>query len=120
MAKKLIFFALLIFTACGENESTRTDILSEDEMTNVLLDIYITEAKVVNYTPRLPRDTSMIIFDSLKMDVLDRYNLSDSLFKESLQYYFQRPDELDVIYGRIIDSLNLKIQKTEPRQREEP
>lgn len=111
MIRKIFIICFVFIASCSGNGNTPKGILSEDDMTNVLLDIYVTEAKIAGYTPHLVRDSAVIVFHALKEDILDEHNISDSTLRESLKYYFERPDQLDKIYARVIDSLNLKEQK---------
>lgn len=114
MIRKLMVVCLISACACSEDKPK--DILSDDELTNILIDIYITESKVANYTPRIPRDTALVVFDTLRADILQKYDLTDSAFRHSMRYYFQNPEVLNSVYARVIDSLNLKVQKFEEKK----
>lgn len=80
-------------------------------MTNLLLELYVVEAQINNYQPRLRRDSADIVFTVLKQDLLEEYDTNDSIFTESMRWYFERPERLERIYSRVTDSLNLKVQK---------
>ncbi|MGK7388917.1 MAG: DUF4296 domain-containing protein [Candidatus Cyclobacteriaceae bacterium M2_1C_046] len=108
----------IVVSACSGGNNTPEKVLSKDEMTNILLDVYITEAKVANYTPRLPRDSAKIVFEVLKQDILEEYDVSDSVFRQNVQYYFRQPEVMDEIYSRVLDSLNLKVQRTGEKEQE--
>lgn len=119
MIRKFLCFCLIIAAACGDGDEVPAGILSEDKMTGILIDVYITEAKLNNYQPRLPRDSSEIVFTVMKQDIFDEYNTVDSVFMESMRWYFERPERLERIYSRLTDSLNLQVQKFKQPERDE-
>lgn len=108
------FCFLMLAAGCSKSDDVPAGVLSEDQMTGIMIDVYLTEAQVSTYTPRLPQDSSRLVFDILKGDILEKYNIDDSVFKKSLEWYFERPDKLDVVYSRMVDSLNLKAQQLAP------
>ena len=111
MIRKYIGFCLLLIFGCSDDEKVPSGILSEDEMTGILMEVYIKEAQVTSYSPRLHRDSSEVLLHVLKEDILEEYNTDDSTFRESMRWYFQRPEQLEKIYARLIDSLTLKSQQ---------
>lgn len=119
MIRKFLCFCLLITAGCGDSENVPAGILSEDEMTSILMEVYVIEAKMNNYQPRLPRDSSTIVFEVLKQEILEEHSTSDSIFKESMSWYFERPERLEIIYSRLTDSLNLEVQKFKEPERDE-
>jgi hypothetical protein len=119
MIRKILCFCLLIAAGCGDGNEVPAGILSEDKMTGILMDVYVTEAELNSYQPRLPRDSSEIVFTVLKQDIYEKYNTNDSTFKESMSWYFERPERLERIYSRLTDSLNLKVQKFKEPERDE-
>lgn len=118
MIRKILSFCLLIIAGCGDGDDVPPGILSEDEMTGILMEIYVTEAELNNYQPRLPRDSSEIVFRVLKQDILEEYDTNDSIFTESMSWYFERPERLESIYSRLTDSLNLEVQKFKEPERD--
>ena len=44
------------------------------------------------------------------MEILDKYNISEELYRRSYSYYFFEPEELDKIYEVMLDSLLLYQQ----------
>ena len=115
MIKIITGFCLLMLAAgCSKSDDVPNGILSEDKMTGIMIDVYLTEAQVSTYTPRLPHDSARLVFDILKGDILEKHDVDDSVFKTSLEWYFERPDKLDVVYSRMVDSLNLKAQQLAP------
>jgi hypothetical protein len=97
-----------VLISCSKPK-TPEGILTQPEMVKALMDIYIAEEKVNRLG--LQRDSSVELFDSLKLRTFERLELSDSSFKRSLNYYTSRPREMELIYSALVDSLQLKEQK---------
>ena len=97
-----------ILLSCGK--SARPEgILSHTDMVRTLTEIYVVEEKVTRLG--LVRDSSEKVFDSLKMRMFRNLPYPDSVFKRSLDYYTDRPKEMEVIYTALIDSLQLREQR---------
>lgn len=79
-------------------------------MVYVLTEVYLTEEKVNRLV--IPRDSAQQVFESLQGKVFDKTGVPDSLFKVSFDYYMDRPQELEIIYTALVDSLQLKEQRT--------
>lgn len=87
---------------CEENSKPK-DLLSEDEMVNVLIDIHLTEG-IASSLP-IPYDSSQVIYNLLENEVFVEHEVQDSVFTKSMIYYLQDPATMDRIYGRVVDSL---------------
>ncbi|MEM8568606.1 MAG: DUF4296 domain-containing protein, partial [Bacteroidota bacterium] len=77
----------------------------EDEMVPIFLDVYLAEGKVNEL--RVKRDSALIIFEEYETRILDKYELTDSVYTNSLRYYYEHPLKLESIYETVLDSLNL-------------
>ncbi|MDI1322849.1 MAG: DUF4296 domain-containing protein [Algoriphagus sp.] len=93
---------LLLMGGCEENSKPK-DLLSEDEMVNVLIDIHLTEG-IASSLP-IPYDSSQVIYNLLENEVFVEHEVQDSVFTKSMIYYLQDPATMDRIYGRVVDSL---------------
>ncbi|MEM8565890.1 MAG: DUF4296 domain-containing protein [Bacteroidota bacterium] len=100
----IIFLALFGVSSCG-GEEVPEGILSEDEMVPIFLDVYLAEGKVNEL--RVKRDSALIIFEEYETRILDKYELTDSVYTNSLRYYYAHPLKLESIYETVLDSLNL-------------
>lgn len=80
-------------------------LLSEEEMTEVLVDIHLTEAalKVANDSLARLNDTTKIRI--LFANVFEKHDVDPDDFNSSLDYYLQHIDELDKIYVEVINRL---------------
>lgn len=93
-------------------------LLNEQEMINLMTDVQIIEADL-NYQKTQeheqdPNDTIKIIpKDYVKMSrdyytqLFEHYGITDSIFKQNLKYYTERPAELE----KIMDSVMQRLTK---------
>ena len=95
--------------ACTKQSRIPDDVLSKEEMVKLLLDIYMAESKVNNL--KLTRDSSLAIFKVYEHKLLDKYSISDSVYRRTVTYYYSHPTHLEEIYGHVLDSLQLREQK---------
>lgn len=108
------FICFVFVVACSEEKPK--DILSQEEMTSVILDIYIGEGKVT--TLSVPRDSALTLFEVYEEKIFQKYDLDKERYKKSLSWYFDHPEELEVIYDNVLDSLSVteqEIKKDEER-----
>jgi hypothetical protein len=101
---------LAILLSCCAKEERPAGILSREQMVKVLMDIYITEEKVNRLSLR--QDSALAVFDRMEQKIFERAGAKDSMFEKSFDYYFSRPEELHLIYSAVVDSLQLKEQRT--------
>lgn len=106
--KWLLPVVIGIMFSCGGNERP-PHIMSKPEMVSTFMEVYITEEKVNRLA--LPRDTSVIVFDSLRKRLFKKLEVEDSAFKASVEWYTGRPAEMQEILTALVDSLQLREQK---------
>lgn len=87
---------------CEENSKPK-ELLSENEMVNVLIDIHLTEG-IASALP-IAYDSSQVLYTLLEQEVFTKHQVQDSVFTKSLIYYLQDPAIMDRIYARVVDSL---------------
>jgi hypothetical protein len=78
-------------------------------MVAVMSELYIVEQKVS--TLGLKRDSLEQIAIVMKDKVFAKAGITDSVFRKSLDFYADRPQDLELIYTSLVDSLNLKEQR---------
>ena len=106
----IISTVLVVFWACGASSEKvpKDKILTHAQMAKVMEDIYLLEAKVKSLG--LPTDTSKALFSSLQDRVFKDNNTTDSIFYQSLAYYWENGSEGLEVYGMLLDSIGLKEQ----------
>jgi hypothetical protein len=108
-SKGLIGLIAVLLMASCTIERKPDAILSEAEMARVLTEIYMNEERVVRLNLR--RDSAEKIFEMVEPILFQQVGVSDSIFRQSFEYYVERPKQLELIYTAVVDSLNLWEQK---------
>lgn len=108
MKTPVILLLLLSMLSC-QKEKKPDGILTHQQMVKVLSEIYVTEDKVQRMS--LGPDSSEKVFNLMKHKIHEKTGVPDSIFRKSLEYYTDRPKEMESIYGALVDSLSLKEQR---------
>lgn len=106
----LLCAGLLVLDGCSSKPKRPAGILSRREMVDVLEEVYIAEAKIGRMG--VPGDSADRVFEIFKKKVVEKTNVSDSVFQRSFDYYKHRPQEMELIYTALVDSLNLREQRS--------
>lgn len=112
-SKHIIFLTIGLLFSCQSRDRTPAGILSQGEMVQVLADIYVSEEKVSSLN--LAHDSAQAVSDVFRAKVLENVSMTDSVFKKSFDYYMDRPAEMEVIYTILVDTLQLREQRTSQR-----
>ena len=100
--------ALILLSGCKQNEKP-SGVLSEDEMVNILSEVYLAEERVARIG--ISHDSAVKLFPQFEARIYKKTGVSDSVFRLSLMYYKSNPEKLEHIYTALVDSLNLKAEK---------
>ena len=82
------------------------DLLDHESMVSYLIDLHLAEAEITNL--RVDLDSASFLFSILEEDLLVKHEITETGFIDSYNYYLQHPDELQIIYATVVDSLSLK------------
>ena len=99
----IFIFTLLIFSC---SDKIPEDILSKDEMTNILIEMHLAEAKVGSLG--LNTDSSALLYEAMEKRVLEEQNLSEAAYLKSYNYYLENIKLMEDVYARVVDSLSLR------------
>lgn len=103
----LCFILCLSLFSCKpvkeENETIPENILSEELMTEILMDAYLAEgASSINI-----KNVSAEKFDSTySFNPLSSRNIQGSQFDSSLVYYTRHPQKLKTIYEKVLEKMS--------------
>jgi len=106
--KYLIIVVFISLVQCKE-EQKPASIMNEEEMVNLLVELYLAEAKIS--LTGIRRDSANKLFLPYEESVIASRGIPDSTLNKSYDYYFQHPDELEHILDAVMDTLNLREQR---------
>ena len=96
--------------SCSNDNAAPDGVLSKAEMTKILTDFYLKEARL--NALRVAPDSTQKLMLYFRSQYAEQSGIPDSLVELSYQYYVEHPKDLAEIYDRIIDSLSLMEQLT--------
>ena len=95
-------FKLILFNSC---QTIKTEnIISQDKMVNMLIDLSI--IKSIN---NLNYEKNQLIISPEDFYILQKYNIDSLKWEYNKSYYSERPKILTLIYARVQDSIEKKI-----------
>lgn len=105
-----IFLSILIgFLLAGcEQKDSRKGILTEPEMVNVLIQLYVAEEKIALLP--ISYDSLNRLMPYFREHIFTQVGIQDSVFRKSMEYYMAHPKRLEYIYTAVVDSLSLQEQ----------
>ncbi|HYQ55941.1 MAG TPA: DUF4296 domain-containing protein [Draconibacterium sp.] len=119
MKKTLLILFALIFalSACEEDVMPKPEqLLKKNQMIEVLVDVHLAES----YFNHFRSDSSMIELSSADFyySVLDKYEIPDSVFEQSLVYYASFPKDFEKMYRTVMSKLSELEQEHSGRKEE--
>lgn len=106
--KYLAIVVLLALMQCTQ-EQKQEQVLSEGEMVDLLVELYLAEAKIS--LTGIRRDSANKLFLPYEESVVTSRGITDSTLNAAYNYYLQRPDQLEKILDAVMDTLNLREQR---------
>nr|WP_246581338.1 DUF4296 domain-containing protein [Echinicola shivajiensis] len=91
--------------SCSE-EGQPDYLLSEDKMVEIMVDIHLAEGMASSLP--ISYDSSKKLYPLFESRVFENHQVQDSVYMESLEYYLRDTEKMEELYGRVIDSLNVK------------
>jgi hypothetical protein len=107
--KLKIFLLTFLLIACGSDDKPE-NLIAEDKMAIALTDIHILES-YVNDLHLGNGDSSLVVYQKMKVDTLKKFGLDSANFNKSLRYYIMNPDLLKNIYTEVKKNLEAKKKK---------
>lgn len=101
-----ILFIALLFASCNSILNSKpSGTLSEKQMTDILVDIQLTEASMTVANDSLTRLNDTTLMRIRFARVFEKHNIDPDDFNTSLTYYLEHIEELDKIYVGVISRL---------------
>jgi hypothetical protein len=105
--RSTVFLALILFTAgCGEPEVevAPDGLLDKDKFTEVMVDVQLVEGmKVHKLGPKREKSPDM---EAMYANIFAKYGIDQEDFDATYDYYKARPEEMELIYEQVLDSLS--------------
>jgi hypothetical protein len=110
MRKPLVFIALIIINCSSCN---RNNIIPEQEMVDILVKVFITDATVIS--PHLHRPISRLDSINYYAWAYESLGYTEHQFEVSLNHYTSNPDKLNKILDKVISELSRIETEIEPK-----
>jgi hypothetical protein len=105
--RAVFFLALFLFaSSCGEPEKevAPDGLLDKDKFTEVMVDVQLVEGmKVHKLGPKREKSPDM---EAMYANIFAKYGIDQEDFDATYDYYKARPDEMELIYEQVLDSLS--------------
>lgn len=110
MKKCFLLIPLTFFWACKpEKVKVPSDIIQPAQMTRVLMDMHIAEAKTLQ--TKAIGDTSYQVYLNFRNQAFAKHKLDTATFNRSFRWYTAHAQVLDKAYQDAVDSLGLRSEK---------
>lgn len=108
----------LWLTSCSSNEKPK-NLIDEGIMVNIMTDIHMIEAEINNLHLQ-HQDSSVFIYQKLKVKMLKKYNTDTAAFNASFKYYIVNPGKMKSIYAEVKKNLEEVKKKTIIASKQKP
>jgi len=100
----LTVLSILLLGCTAPETKTPTGILSEVEFANMLKDIHLAEAAFELNKSKGMKNTKNTLANSYQ-SIYIKYNITDTTFSQSLDYYAKNPEKLEKTYADVLEQL---------------
>ncbi len=106
-------FLLLIFIGCfacsaDDQKQKPSWVLEKDQMIAYLIDLHIVESKLIKLG--ITRDSTSKIFEHYEEALFKEHEITDTIYRNSFNYYLEDVNEMTAIYVAVVDSLMVREQ----------
>jgi hypothetical protein len=110
----LICMLIIVGLASGCLQEKRPPgVLNRTDYAEYLVNVYVAEAKLNTYA--ITPDSAMKLFQPFEESLQQKFGKSDSVIQKTYQWYLAHPEEWELVYTAVIDTLNLLEQKSVTR-----
>jgi hypothetical protein len=110
MRLSIYILLLTLAISCQEKEKETKGVLTQTELSAFLIEMYLAEARIDNIS--IQKDSAIKLFLPYEEKLMKKFNLTDSTLKKTYQYYIDHPKEMEIVYDAVIDTLNLREQRS--------
>jgi len=116
MKRSFLLVLIILVIGCSKTIEIPEGILEKDKMISIMLDIHIKEGQVQQL--RLARDSSNRVFKYFERGIFAKHEVLDSVYYNSLGFYYDHSGLMEEIYTAIVDSLSVREQLIEGRTKD--
>jgi hypothetical protein len=102
---------LVLFVSCSGKQNLipgmGDDVLSREEMTDLLVDINLAESGLRVGNVQRTQASDSLYQQSLFLEVFKKNDVTPDQFNSSLDYYSRRVDDMNEIFGEVINRLTV-------------
>ena len=108
--RNILLSGVLILTflnACVKNDVSKhvpSHIIKKEQMAEILADMQLADAGVTN--EGLNQDSAMILRARFYYAILDKHDVTNEKFKESMDFYMTKPVLLQEVYDKVNEIIN--------------
>ena len=110
LTKLLVLTGGLLFFSCDEKIEKPNNLLSEEQMSQILAEVQIAEAKIGKMS-FMSIDSSNLAYQNLEMRIFKKYNTDSATYKKSFNFYALQPEVWADIYSQVVKTLEAKEKK---------
>jgi len=99
----IIILLAVLFGACSGEEEVPSDVISKNQMTNMMIQIHLLEAKIGRLG--ISRDSGKVVYKHFESVLLQDAGLDSLTYFSSYDYYSDHPKLFAQVYAAVTDSL---------------
>lgn len=102
--------------ACTAPEDEKPDrLIDMDKMADILTEVHMAESRV-SRLGLASIDSSNIAYKHLETNIFKKFGVDTSAYRKSYIFYSSHPRDMEVIYKRVTDNLQKKIDVKKGQQ----
>jgi hypothetical protein len=98
-----IILLAVLFGDCSGKQDIPEGLLNKQEMTHVMIQIHLLEAKIGRLGLRT--DSAKVVYKHFESELFRELKMDTSYFNKSFSYYSKKPEIFTKIYNAVVDSL---------------
>ena len=100
----ILLLSILLLACTAPKTEIPTEILSETEFASILKEIHVAEAAFELNKSKGLENAKNTLANSYQ-SIYKKYDITDSTFSKSLEYYAKHPEILEEIYSTVLEQL---------------
>ncbi|TAE41544.1 MAG: DUF4296 domain-containing protein [Runella slithyformis] len=106
----LFVIHFLFLTACTQEEKVPEGTLSEQKMSQIMVEIHLIEARVSRLS-LVSIDSTTLVTEQLKRAMFKKLQVDTAAFNRSYKFYATNPELLQRIYEPVVKHLEKRVKK---------